>query len=137
MTKQKLPSQKFKTIIRTVKIFLGIVFFLALTFTGFNLLAKSIYDRKDCKRFNIDNIELRTHTDIPAVLKSECNCNGNIKVSKFVIDSSRVNISDYTVNNNFEKSGDLFIKKGERNDTKWNASLNPHTNELLITIEYK
>lgn len=132
-----MNAQKFKIIKRTAKIFLGLIFILALTFAGLNLWAKSIYNRKDCKSFNIDNIELRTHTDIPAIVKSECNCNGNIKVSKFIIDDTRVEIPDYIIKNNFVKSGDLFIKAGERNDTKWNASLNTQTNELLITIEYK
>ena len=132
-----MNARKFKILKRTAKIFLGLIFILVLSFAGLNLWAKSIYNRKDCKRFNIDNIELRTHTDIPAIVKSECNCSGNIKVSKFIIENTRVEIPDYIKKNNFEKSGDLFIKAGERNDTKWNACLNPQTNEFLITIEYK
>lgn len=103
---------------------------------GIRLFVKHIYNSNSCESFNIDNIELRTHIDIPDVNSVDCNCNENIKTAKFILEPE-VEISRYIKRNNFEKQGDLFINSGERKDTKWNATLDVNTKELFIEIEYK
>ena len=62
---------------------------------GFTLLRRHIFNRTDCERFNIDNIELRTGIDIPAVDSSNCECGDAVKRSNFYLHSEKVNMNDY------------------------------------------
>lgn len=104
---------------------------------GANLLAKHIYNRKDCERFNIDNIELRTKTNIPEILSSECSCEGNNKVSTFRIDTQKIDLEQYIIDNKFELINNTYSKKGNNLNTKWEANLDYKTGSLIVNIEYK
>lgn len=116
-----------------------IALFLLLFMGGFKLLAGHIYGRTDCERFNIDNIEVRTGIDIPAVSNVDCSFDASIntKFSTFTFDKNEVDLEEYVVRNDFEKNGDVYLNTGERTDTKWQAELNPETYVLTVKLEYK
>ena len=117
-------------------IILSIVAFIGLSYLSLNLLARHIYNRADCARFNIDNIEMRAHINIPSIESQDCNCESNIKTSTFVF-AADVNLEDYIQKNLFVKQNNIYVNEGERIDTKWRAVLKPETYELSVTIEYK
>lgn len=121
---------------KLIIILLSITVFIAFVYLGLNLLAKHIYNRTDCAIFNIDNIELRAHINIPSIDSQDCNCENNIKTSIFVFEAD-VDIEDYIQTNHFVKENGIYVNQGERADTKWRAVLNPQTLELAVTIEYK
>jgi 5'-3' exonuclease len=102
------------------------------------LLVTHIYNRQDCERFNIDNIECRTGINVPAVTDAECNCENNTKTSCFVIDTAYTNLNEYLVKHNFTKVDDQFAEaKGSNKNTEWSATLNYHTGDLYFLINYK
>jgi len=105
---------------------------------GFRSLVSHIYNHVDCEQFNIDNIEVRTGIDIPAVSRVECNCNEEktMKTSTFTLDSEKVQLEQYVLRNNFKVSNGLYENSGERADTRWNAILDLETRQLKVTIEY-
>ena len=114
----------------------SIIVFIGFAYLGLNLLAKHIYNRTDCDRFNIDNIEMRAHINIPSIESQDCNCENNTKTSIFVFESD-VNLEDYIQKNHFVKENEIYVNQGERVDTKWRAVLNLKTAELSVIIEYK
>ena len=102
------------------------------------LLLNHIYDRQDCERFNIDNIECRTGINIPAVTDAECNCENNVKTSCFVIDTAHTNLEKYLMGHRFKKVDDQFAQKmGSDENTEWHATLNYTTGDLYFVINYK
>lgn len=116
---------------------LGILLFLG--FAGCKGLIHHIYNRTDCERFNIDNIEVRTGIDIPAVSNVICEYQSaeKTKVAVFTLDKALVNLDQYTAKNNFIQQGNQYIKTGERADTKWSANLNATTWDLTVAVQYK
>jgi len=117
---------------------LGALALIVLLFMGgTRLLIKHIYNRTDCDRFNIDNIELRTGVDIPDVKESECESDGKIKKCEFTLDTNKVDISHYVERNGLTAEDSLFVKRGERDDTKWEVKLNPVNTKLFVEIIYK
>lgn len=120
----------FILLIATVSIVILIVF-------GFQAFVKHIYNRNDCKRFNIDNIELRTGINVPYVLNYQCNSNEKIKKASFTIDTLKVDIKNYIKKNKFKQKDSLYKRQGENKNTKWKATLHPKNALLSFTIEYK
>jgi len=117
---------------------LGTFALIVLLFMGgFRLLVKHIYNRTDCERFNIDNIELRTGVDIPEIKESECESDGKIKKCEFILDTSKVALPHYIERNKLSKEDSLFVKRGDREDTKYEVILNPVTAKLFVEIVYK
>ena len=104
---------------------------------SFNSLAKHIYNRTDCERFNIDNVEVRTGIDIPSIIDATCSSNGKIKNSIFTIDTNKVDINTYIKTNKFVKEDSIYINTGESKNTKWKITLNPESAILNVSIEYK
>jgi DNA-binding transcriptional MerR regulator len=103
-----------------------------------NLLGKHIYSRTDCRRFNIDNIELRTGIDIPQIkeAKTKCKSDSKVKTASFILNLTPTELDSYLIKNQFTKESDLYINKGQRKDTQWEAILNPENMELKVKIEY-
>lgn len=125
---------------RKFLIVLSSIICLVLLFMGsFRLLAKHIYNRTDCEAFNIDNIELRTGIDIPAVVKSDCECIvfENTKTAKFTIDTQKVDFERYISRNNFNLIDGNYKRSGQREGTVWESTLNGETKELTVFIEYR
>lgn len=105
---------------------------------GFRSLVSHIYNHVDCEQFNIDNIEVRTGIDIPAVTEVECTCNEDktIKTSTFTLDTDQVDLDRYVSRNKFQAIDGYYENTGERKDTKWKAKLDKGSHQLTVTVEY-
>ena len=108
-------------------IFSAIILFFTLAGFGFYGFSKVIYNSCGCERFNIDNIELRTGINIPAVKNIECNYNKTTKTKKssFIIDTEKVNIEDYIQKNKLVKSDseNLYIKSNDKKSHSYKGVL--------------
>ena len=103
----------------------------------FLLFAWYISQRTDCEQFNIDNIELRTGIDIPPVTeKVDCQSDGTIKTSSFIIEES-VDLMAYLEKNKFEKNDSLYTVVGTNDGSEWNATVNSRTRVLNVRLVYK
>ena len=145
-------------VIKKVFIVIGIfLVILIVGYAGINLFGWSIYNSNSCERFNIDNIELRTGTNIPFISECDCNLGNNTKYVVFQF-SPGVNVNEYIVRNKFEKyqsdiaisfedfpgfdtnllsdAESLFFKKGknERNGDNWEMILDK--GKLWIKLQY-
>lgn len=125
-----------KILIKTLAI-LSII--ILLGFAGCKGMMNHIYNRTDCMQFNIDNIELRTGIDIPAVSDVVCDFKESerMKVSVFTLEKASLDLTHYIDRNNFVDQGAFYVNAGEREDTKWNASLNKENLELTVELEYR
>lgn len=124
-------------ILTKILLIVGVIIFLG--FAGCKGLINHIYNRTDCEQFNTDNIEVRTGIDIPAVSKVICDFNetDNTKTSVFTLDKAQVDLAYYVTHNDFQSKGNVYVKSGERVDTKWEASLDKATLDLTISVIYK
>src|SRR5690606_12087121 len=88
---------------------------ICLGFIGIRLMTTAIYQSNSCEWANIDNIELHTLADIPAITDSRCRVDtvSNTKYATFQIDLKKVELDKYIVNNNLIKIGDAEAKKRE------------------------
>lgn len=124
--------------VKKILIVLGALALIMLLFMGgTRSLIRHIYNRTDCGMFNIDNIELRTRTDIPDIKESKCESDGKIKTCEFTLDTNKVVLSHYIERNEFIKEDSLFVKRGDRDDTRYEVKLNPVTAKLFVEIVYK
>lgn len=91
-TAQKSPLKKIGIIllIISVKIALVLIFL-------FYIMPRFIYKQKGCDAFNIDNMELHTHIDIPQNKVFSCDYNSKKKLKRiyFIIDKSRQSMPRY------------------------------------------
>ncbi len=115
------------------------LFILLLPFLGCKMLTQHIYNRTDCERFNIDNIEVRTGINIPAVDEVTCEIKAkeNTKVSVFRLSKPSLDFSHYVKRNDFIKEGNFYVNRGEREDTEWEAKLNEADLKLVVSLVYK
>ncbi|SDS67704.1 hypothetical protein SAMN04515667_2718 [Formosa sp. Hel1_31_208] len=114
-----------------------IVVLIVLFYVGLHLFGRFIYNTQSCKQFNIDNIELRTGVDIPKVTTIKCECINNKKVSKFIIDTEKVDIVTYIANNDFVLVDDLYIKEHDNKNSTYRVVFNKQTAELIVNLTYK
>ena len=122
------------------KLLLGItllVVFIVMLFGGLNLFGRYIYNTQSCERFNIDNIELRTGINIPAITNSDCECKDNKKLSKFIIDTDKVDLDDYISKNDFTLIDDLYIKENDNKNSTYKVVFNKKTDEIIVDLTYK
>lgn len=123
---------------KKILISLGIIVLIVILFiAGVNALGYHIFSRTDCEFFNIDNIELRTGINIPAIVDSDCKSNGKIKEASFSIDTSKVDLKAYSLRNNFACKDSVYLNEWETDKTKWVATLNQESGILKIKMEYK
>lgn len=106
---------------------------------GCKSLINHIYNRVDCEQFNIDNVEVRTGINIPAVTAVDCECNEtkNLKTNTFMLNADIVDLTDYASKNKFILEDGQYKNMGKREDTEWEAILNPETSELKVVIKYR
>jgi hypothetical protein len=130
-------------------------------FLGLRSFTKSVMNSRDCEWANIDNIEMRTQTDIPST--TDCNCNYDkaeaAKKVVFTLDKKNVNLVEYAAKNRFRKVGheeklplvdfayeknqsqfsdakSLYYREGQ---TKWETYkliLNTDTGKLWVNLKY-
>ncbi len=112
---------------------------LLLGFVGCKSLINHIYNRTDCERFNIDNIEVRTGIDIPPVSEVICEFKESerTKVAVFTLERASLDLARYVKRNDFVDKGAFYLNTGEREDTKWNARLDKEHLELKVSLVYK
>lgn len=112
---------------------------LLLPIFSFKMLSSHIYNRTDCEQFNIDNIEVRTGINIPAVDEVICEFNStqNTKIAVFMLNKSSLDFTHYIKRNDFVKEGNFYVNRGERADTKWEAKLNEADLKLVVSLVYK
>ncbi|MCD2259840.1 hypothetical protein [Psychroserpens luteolus] len=96
-----------------------------------------IYNSQSCERFNIDNIELRTGINIPDVTSTECTCENNKKISKFTIDTDKVDLDYYISKNKLTLVNELYIKENDTKNSTYKVTFNKNTAELIVDLIYK
>lgn len=149
-----------KRILITLAIIGGL---LIISFLGLMGFTRAIYKSNSCHQFNIDNIELRAHIDIPGISNSKCVITGRksekAKTSFFIIHSN-VNIDDYITKNNFKPTeieqyrsmispyhlkqeipdfpaeGNFLSNTGSQKDHNWTAILEKNSGQLWVQINY-
>ena len=97
-----------------MKEFLKIMMWILISIVGIVVLGfgtlvgcvQLIANSNSCERFNIDNIELRAHFDIPKIEQGSCICikdkgDGNSKTNYFKIPIDVVDMGRYVYRNNF------------------------------------
>ncbi len=123
--------------VKKILIVLGALALIMLLFMGgTRLLIRHIYDRTDCGMFNIDNIELRAGVDIPDIKESNCKSDGKIKRCEFTLDMKKINLGHYIERNGLTQEDSVFVKRGERDDTRYEVKLNPLSAKLFVEIVY-
>ena len=111
--------------------------FLIAIYGGLHFFGNLIYNTQSCDRFNIDNIELRTGVNIPEIVTSDCECKDNKKISKFIIDSVKVDLDDYISKNEFTRIGNLYVKENDNSNSTYKVTFEKQTAELIINLTYK
>ena len=94
-------------------ILISIVGIGGLGFGGCVGCAKLIGNSNSCAMFNIDNIELRAHIDIPAIESERCICildrEDESKTNYFKIRTDAVDMDRYVERNNFISANEADI----------------------------
>ena len=117
-------------------IILGIISFIALVFFAFSQFISHIYQRKDCERFVIDHVELRTGINIPAVKNGECSCSETQREVQYTLDLNDEEFNGYLSKNKYDERDGFYINEGVREDTRWVARIDPSNKELKVQLEY-
>ena len=122
------------------KVLIGITLIigcLGILYGAFHLFARHIYNTQSCAVFNIDNIELRTGIDVPEITSSDCEYNGNTKVSRFIIDTEKVDLDQYITKNKLTYNDGLYIKENDNKNSTYKVVFNKKTAELTVNLTYK
>ena len=130
---QQKPTQVKKFSFIFLVLLLGIITFVI----GINLFGKFIYNKQSCHSYNIDNIELRTGVNIPAVELIECSCIDNKKLAIFKIDARKVDFDVYIIKNKLDLKDGLYIKTGNNKYSEYRVILDQEQAELHIELTYK
>ncbi len=117
----------------------SVTLFFLLGAVGCKSLINHIYNRVDCEQFNIDNVEVRTGINIPAIKRVDCECDETktLKTNTFILNSDIVDMTEYVSRNKFKLEDGQYKNIGKREDTEWEAILNPETSELKVVIKYR
>lgn len=120
-----------------LKIVGGLVLAAFLFMGGCSLLTKHIFSRQDCERFNIDNIEVRTGINIPAVSDYACECANGVKDARFTLKlNTDEELQAYIKRNKFVAEGEKYINAQTTEYSEWRAELNPENKALNIHLVY-
>lgn len=134
---------------------------VGFAYVGLRSFTKSIMNSRDCEWANIDNIEMRTQTDIPATIHCDCNYDAVEEAKKvvFTLDKKNLDLAEYATKNRFKKATEtenlplsvfafeknplafedtksLYFRQGE---TKWESYqliLNAETGKLWVYLKY-
>ena len=115
----------------------GVILLAILFMGGCKIMSMHIFNQQDCKRFVIDNIELRTGIDIPPVLNSTCACSEGTKDVEFILNLKSGKIAPYIERNECNLQGKEFINTDKDEHSKWLAILDTTSQRLTIHIDYK
>jgi hypothetical protein len=115
----------------------SLALFTGLLMAGCRALISTIGNFNDCERFNIDNIEVRTGVDIPAITNVDCIYDNGIKNVTFTLDTVKVDIADYLEKNKFVKRDSLYTIVGDTKRTNWEVEYRNDRAALKMRIIYK
>jgi hypothetical protein len=118
-----------------------------------------------CELYNIDNVELRAHIDIPSIETEDCSCKldktENTKINYFKIRTSAVNMNRYVERNSFMSVNEInmdlsvfdkfskipeitsdnmqnyYYNSGQDQRTDWLTVLNKASGDLWVYMKYK
>ena len=116
----------------------SMVLFFGLAYGGIRALTSKIYHSCTCYRFNIDNVEMRAHINIPRVDSVNCDFDeiGLVKSNVFYLSMDQ-NLKNYAKKNKFVKQTDsTSIHVGREEDHRWDAKFNANTGRLDVVIDY-
>lgn len=108
-----------------------------LLMQGCRSLVKNIYNSMDCNQFNIDHIELRTGIDIPQITRNYCELTETKRTASFQLLKTGQEKAAYAEKYFHWSEGHLFTNEGSNADTRWFASLDTLTSELIFELYYQ
>lgn len=136
----------------------GVVFILG----GFRLFVRTIYTQHSCDWANIDNVELHTRVNVPAITHDSCTYRKDIntKIARFDINKVKVDMKDYIRQNKFAALGNnavgrldhllmaeadaglfsdhsLYLTSGSYKTETWQAMLDSTDARLWVVIRYQ
>lgn len=117
-----------------ITFFSTIVLCFIVLYAGCNGMSKYIANKRTCNDWNIDNYELRTHTDIPKTKTVDCNYDASIGVKStvFVLDLSEENLIRSIEYNQLKKVTECTQPNFKYNPL-WNDSISKLPQEHLYT----
>ena len=130
----RMPYRIIKA--KKLLILLGFVVGLPLLFmAGCKILTSTIYQSMDCDQFNIDHIELRTGIDVPKIKRKYCQLNDSTRTVEFEVLLNAEELDAYSAKY-FNWDSTLFVAKGQRSDTRWQARLDTSSRALIFHLYY-
>ena len=149
-------------ILNIVKTILAIFIIVLVIGGSLKLIAILFTEHRNCLFSNIDNYEMLTTIDIPAITDANCyyDKENQQKYSIFQIDRGETNMDDYIQENNFTQTEKgqlpdlmnafhfsdpetplpneelLYVKKGSNNKASWYFILEKETARLWVKIDY-
>ena len=130
----RMPYRIIKA--KKLLILLGFVVGLPLLFmAGCKTLTSTIYQSMDCDQFNIDHIELRTGIDVPKIKRKYCQLYDSTRTVEFEVLLNAEELDAYSAKY-FNWDSTLFVAKGQRSDTRWQARLDTSSRALIFHLYY-
>jgi hypothetical protein len=114
------------------------IFVFGGAYLGIRALTGKIYHSCTCYRFNIDNVEMRAHINIPYVDSVICDFDeiALVKSNVFYLSMDQ-NLKNYAKKNKFEMVTDsTYVHVGVEDDHRWDAKFNANTGRLDVVIDY-
>lgn len=130
-----LMSEELRSTVPGIVYFLGgIIIGIFLMYGGCIGTSKFIASHRTCESFNIDNYELRTHTDVPDTKESTCNYDEatHTKSTVFILDETPEELSRTIEWNGLKKVGDCNLAQFRYNPG-WNDSISKLPPEQLYS----
>lgn len=118
-------------------IFVLIIALPLLFMQGCKSLVRTIYESMDCDRFNIDHIELRTGIDIPQINRNYCELTETKRTVSFQFLKTGRDKRAYAEKYFTWSEANTFTSEGANEDTRWSASLDTLTSELIFELYYQ
>lgn len=115
-----------------ITFFCTLIFSFMVFYGGCRGIGAFIIAHKTCERFNIDNYELRTATDIPDTKSGTCvyDSVNRVKSSVFILNLDEKELSRSIEWNNLKKVTDCTFP-GFRHNPTWNDSISKLPMEYL------
>ncbi len=136
-----------------------IVAIVCVGFAGVYTFTRAMYNEKGCEWANIDNIELRTASDIPTTINSDCSFDPttNTKLAVFQLNMEELDVASFIKNNNYKKydgaddmiitdmvkvsgelsSDEIYFRADDTEDDSYRMLLDIETGQLWVSIRYK
>ena len=149
-------------ILNIVKTILAIFIIVLVIGGSLKLIAILFTEHRNCLFSNIDNYEMLTTIDIPAITDANCyyDKENQLKYSIFQIDRGQTDMENYIKDNHFTQTEKgqipglqsafrfndpetplpneelLYVKKGSNNKASWYFILEKETARLWVKIDY-